>query len=328
MRKFLKLIFTFLLTLSFASCNKTDERILLEGNINNNNVKMIDSYQLQGMIEEEESFVLAVLLSTCSSCLTFKKDVLEPYILETHATIYAIDFNELESAPKFENKPYVKISPALFIYNEGEILASIKINKEEQEFTNLSSFKQFMSKYTIEPKLIEVSEDYLDQAIANKEDFVLYIGWNKCGDCKKLEEEILDDFLKNNFISRKFYYLESDPYRINKPSEKPVLPENPNEDEINKYNEDLSNWNKWLSFASKYHFDTYRNGRIPTLQFYSNGILNDMLVYNNDIYEDGVVIDSYFDEFDNMEITKEQLLKEHNKKANEFLNKYLIIKLK
>ena len=85
----------------------------------------------------------------------------------------------------------------------------------------------------------------------------------------------------------------------------------------------MKNWNNWLQFAKKYQFDSFRNGRIPTLQFYQDGILNDMLVYNNDLYSNGVVIDSYFDEFDNKTISKEKLLKQHNNKVEEFLNKYL-----
>ena len=323
MKKLIKLLFTFLMTISFASCNKNSDEVMLKSSINNVDVVNVDAFQLKGMIENEESFVLVTLLPTCSSCLTFKQDVLKPYILETHALIYAIDYSELEASENFKNKPYIKESPALFVYKNGVIKKTLKISKNEKEFEDLQTFKQFMEKNVVVSSLVEVDENYLDNAILNKESFVLYIGWNKCGDCKKLESEVLNKFLKEGKLSKNFYYLESDQYRAKKPVEEPILPESPSIDELEKYNEDLKNWNNWLQFAKKYQFDTFRNGRIPTLQFYQDGILNDMLVYNNDLYSNGVVIDSYFDEFDNKTISKEKLLKQHNNKVEEFLNKYL-----
>ena len=49
------------------SCTKKEEKFLLKGNLSNETLVSVDNYTLKGMIENEESFVLVVLLSTCSA---------------------------------------------------------------------------------------------------------------------------------------------------------------------------------------------------------------------------------------------------------------------
>ena len=50
--------------------------------------------------------------------------------------------------------------------------------------------------------------------------------------------------------------------------------------------------------------------------------MKNMIVYNNDVVENGVVIDSYYDELDGKNISIEELLNTHNNKVEEFLNLY------
>lgn len=322
MKKIWKIIFSFLMLLSINSCNTSKEKFLLEGNFANETLIEIDNYSLKGMIENEESFILVVLLKTCSTCESFKNDVLNPYIKETHSTIYSIDLVSLESYENYDNKPYVKEAPTLLVYNEGKNINTLKYSNDKNEFKDIKEFKNYMNSYIIEPKLLEISEELLDSKISNKETFILYIGWNKCGDCSLLEERIIDSYLKENDLNIDFYYLESDKYRINKPKEKPVYKDDFTDEEKNQYNIDLENWNNWILFATKYNFVNYRNGRIPTIQLYENGIMTEWIVYNNDIIEENVVIDSFFDEYDGMNISKEKMLELHDKKVIDFLNKH------
>ena len=322
MKKLIKIIFAFLLILTIPSCTKKEEKFLLRGNLSNETLVSVDNYTLKGMIENEESFVLVVLLSTCSTCENYKTSVLNPFIKETHSTIYSIDLTDLQTSDNYENKPYAKVAPTTFIYNKGDNVATLKYENGEKEFSDLDSFKGYMSNYVITPRLIEISEIKLDEKIQAQESFVLYIGWNKCGDCSMLEREVLNKYLLNNELSVNFYYLESDPYRINKPKEEPVLPENANADQIEEYNIQKQYWDMWINFTKKYNFNSFRNGRVPTLQYYENGIMKNMIVYNNDVVENGVVVDSYYDELDGKSISIEELLNTHNKKVEEFLNLY------
>lgn len=320
MKKIIKFIFACLLLISVSSCN--NEKFLLKGNISNETLVKVDSYTLQGMIENEESFVLVVLLKTCSTCESFKENILNPYIKETHATIYSIDLIELEGFENYKNKPYVKEAPTLLIYNKGKVKDTLKYDESIKEFKDLGKFKDYMNSFIIEPKMIEVSEDFLDNAITNKETFILYIGWNKCGDCKLLEERVINSFLLDKETNTNFYYLESDKYRSLKPKTKPEFKDDFTEEELINYNKDLENWNNWINFASKYNFESFRDGRVPTIQYYENGIMEEWIVYNNDLYENDVVVDSFFDELDGKTLSKEELLEIHDKKALEFLKKH------
>ena len=48
----------------------------------------------------------------------------------------------------------------------------------------------------------------------------------------------------------------------------------------------------------------------------------DFVVYNNDEYKDDIVINSFFDELDGKEMTKEELLKYHDEKVLDFLKSH------
>ena len=320
MKKIFKFLFACLLLLTISSCN--NDKFVLKGNITNETLVEIDGFKLQGMIENEENFVLVVLLKTCSTCEAFKENILIPYIKETHSTIYSIDLIALDGSENYKNKPYVNEAPTLFVYSQGKNVDKLKYSEKAKEFADLNKFKSYMNSYIIEPKLIEVNEEFLDDIINNKETFVLYIGWNKCGDCKLLEERIINPFLLDNEINNNFYYLESDKYRALKPKEKPEYKDDFTEEQLIKYYEELENWNNWINFANKYNFASFRNGRVPTIQYYENGVMVDFVVYNNDEYKDDIVINSFFDELDGKEMTKEELLKYHDEKVLDFLKSH------
>ena len=78
MKKLIKIIFAFLLILMLPSCTKKEDKFLLKGNLSNETLVSVDNYTLKGMIENEESFVLVVLLSTCSA-----KNPCIPLVLST-----------------------------------------------------------------------------------------------------------------------------------------------------------------------------------------------------------------------------------------------------
>ena len=78
---------------SLSACNK-NEKVMLEGDVDNTTIIELSSQELESKISNEESFVLVILLPFCSSCVNFKNNVINPYILETKATIYGIYSNE------------------------------------------------------------------------------------------------------------------------------------------------------------------------------------------------------------------------------------------
>ncbi len=320
-KKSIYFIISLLFLFSFTSCKKQESKIMLSGNLENQTVIMLDNYTLENKIQNDENFVLVVLLSTCSTCENFKNEVLNPYIKKTSANLYGIDLLELESYKNYENKPYLKEAPSLMIYKEGEVWVTLKYEYGKKEFTNITQFEEFMGNYVVSPKLISISEELLDLKINNKESFILYIGWNKCGDCKLLESQVLNDYLLEKDADNVIYYLESDNYRKNKPNQEPK------ENDYNSFEEyQLAKqyWDNWISFASKYQFVDYRNGKIPTVQYYENGLLKQDIVYHNDVIENGQVTISFFEECIQQFMNEEELLAFHNQKMIEFLNSYYL----
>lgn len=318
--KIKKIFFSFILivfTFFSPSCsNKANDKFLLEGNYDINEAINISANDLINKIEAKDSFVLYVSLYSCTSCAYFNNNVLNKFINETKSVIYNIDLSEIE-ATKNDKLPYVKETPTLLIYNNGQKTNSISYLDNEKIFKDIEAFKNYLLDYVIFPRIIEISEKSLDNKINNKENFYLYIGWSKCGDCKMLNKRILNDYYKNN--DKIIYYLESDSYRKNKPSKRPILNENPTSDELKEYN----NYLKWLDFANKYNFSSYEDGKVPTLQYYKNGKVLEMIVYLNDTIKDNVITNSFYKEFVGVNVTNDEMLyKMHDDKTLDFLNKY------
>ncbi len=316
-KKFILIFFFAVCTLLSTSCNdKKTEKFLLEGNYDISEVKKIEAYELINKIEAKDSFLLYVSVYSCTSCASFNKNVLLDFIKDTKSVIYNIDLSEIENV-KNENIPYIKESPTLVFYNGGVKLNTLSYLDNENVFKNIIDFKEYLLNYVIFPRIIEISEVSLDEKINNGESFYLYIGWNKCGDCKRLNKRIINDYYKNN--SKIIYYLECDKYRKNKPSTKPVLGDNSTKEEIDDYN----NYSKWLEFANKYNFGFYEDGKVPTLQYYANKKVIDMAVYLNDTISNNVITNSFYKDFINKTIEDDETLyKIHDSKILDFLNKH------
>lgn len=314
--KKLKIILMIMVML-LSSCNKKTFQTMLEGNIDVKEIVELSNVELEEKISNEENFVLVIMLPFCSTCLNFKSNVVDPFILKTHTIIYGINSNELEKSSDYSNKPTYKTAPCILIYKNGKNIAKINHNYNKKEFTDVLSFEKYISSYFELAKIINISEEILDYKITNKENFLLYIGWNKCGDCKQIENNVLNDFLISN--NCQIYYLESDYYRKNRPLEEPI-PENYNSNE--QYLLDKKNWDLWIEFATKYNFVSYRNGKVPTIQYYKDGNLMDMIVYLNDEIKDGVIINSYYQELINKNENDYNLKDFHNQKVVCFFKKY------
>lgn len=318
--KLKKIIFIFLMIIfsSFnISCNnKKIDKFLLEGNYNVSDVTKLTSYELINKIEANDSFLLYVSVQYCTTCASFKNNVLLDFIKETKSIIYNIDLSEIENI-KDKNIPYVKDAPTLLVYNEGIKVNTLSYLDDEKVFKDINYFKEYLLNYVIFPRIITIDENSLDEKINNNESFYLYIGWDKCGDCKRLNKRIINSYYKNN--SKTIYYLESDKYRKNKPNKKIILSDNPTDEELLEYN----NYMKWLEFANKYNFSSYEDGKVPTLQYYKNKEVIEMVVYLNDTIIDNVITNSFYSDFIGITIENdEQLYNMHDEKILNFLNKY------
>lgn len=327
MKKFIQIIFTFVISLFFISCHShtTDtHKFLLEGDATlTETVEIQDVSALQEMVESKLSFVLVLKIQSCSSCSSFFKNAVYPYIAATHAKIYSMNGILLEDYPSFSNKPTFRISPTLVIYHQGVIVSSLSYSSNNDVFTSQKGLENHLEQYVIKPRLISLSEEMIQQKAENKESFVLYIGWYRCGDCMKLNEYVLQDYLKEHDVT--IYYLESDFYRKNKPSEKPEEPPaDASQEEMEAYQSALQAYNLWIEFATRYEIVSYRDGKVPALLYYHQGIISDHLIYHNDVInEEGIVEVSFFTELVGQTMTDEELLHYHGQKVLAFLDRYL-----
>ena len=316
MKRSVLLISLISILLSTSSCSKKlskDDKFMLEGDFDVTSSLNISISDLKDKIENEDDFVLIVNLEGCEACLNFKQNVTSKYIANNHSVLYGIDLNELYYADDFDQKPAVKEAPAIIIYKDGKKIDTQKHTNSNKIFSDESKFKEYLEGFVIEPKMLTISEESLDKKIASSEDLLLYIGWNKCSDCKLLETRILNDYLKKSTKDAYLYYLESDKYRSKKPYTRP---------DENADDETIENWNNWISFATKYNFVEYRDGKVPTLQYYEDGKVKEMLVYHNDVITDGIVTISFFKSLEGSKMNEDELLSYHDSKAVEFLDKY------
>ena len=306
MKKILSLFLCFLTMLGLVSCNKNEDKILLEGKEGISEAIDLTISQFQTKLNNGDTFLVYSYVVTCANCHAFVNEVLNPYIEENDVVIYRIDSGSLISVD--DKAP--NIAPSLLIYEKGEIKESITFRKNREIFTDKGAFTKFMNKNFLLPTMYEVDFDTLDKKIANKENFVVYFGWYACGDCTYMNDAFLTEFFKDN--EKKFYYVETDKYRKDK-EEKPE---------------------EWKAFADKYGFGDYLGGKIPSIVYYEKGVKKDMAVYFNDKFDfsnDKIkVLDSYykdnpnigktFDSYFDYQKTSESF---YNQKIEEFLNKYL-----
>ena len=319
LKKLISLFVSLFVLFNIVGCKENmNDKILLKGNMDSISLVELEAEQLQEKIENEEDFLLIIRLEGCSSCEVFNNDVLKPFIKETHSVIYSIYAHKLDSAPKFDNKPKYKLAPNFQVYKQGKSIVSENYDTGKKYFSNLDEFKSFISKYVIYPKVVEVSEETLDSYIAQGKSFILYIGWDKCGDCVLVYENVLKEYLINKQSNQIVLYLEVDEYRRNKPSSKPVVDENSTPEDLLNY----ENYMKWLDFANKYEFAFYRDGKVPTFHYYENGKVSSSIVYKNDYIFENVIVDSFHKELIGQDYDLESIDKYHNDKIIEFFDKY------
>ena len=318
LKKLVAIFISIFMLFNISSCkNKVSDKILLSGNFDNQKMIELDKEELKDKILNQEDFLLVIKLEGCSSCETFENEVINPFIKETFSDVYYIYAHNLDSMDKFDNKPKYKLAPNIQVYKQGKSVLSANYDDTKDYFTNLNSFKEFISEYVVFPSIITASEETLDALISSNKEFVLYIGWNKCGDCVSVYDNVLKQYLLESKSNNKLVYLEVDSYRSKKPAICPSL-EGADQQTIEDYN----NYMEWVNFAKKYNFYDYKDGKVPTFQYYKNGSVVEQIVYKNDEIVDGKIVDSFYKELIGQTLSNEDLINYHNNKLIEFLNKY------
>lgn len=299
MKKFIKILLIPFLFLA-SSCKKEEnkqEKFILEGQYNLTQTIKIEREQLDQKMDSNESFVFYANNDMCNSCEYFKTYALIPFIEESQSIIYEVDYRQVLTS-NYSKKFNLEVTPTVYVINKGNVVTKQEFSSQKEMFKSKEGLKATLAKYMHMPSIIYVTEQDIETKIAFNDTFILVFGDKMCGDCKNLRSRVLDSYMpKAN--NKKIYYFD-------------------------RYGMDSD---AWKTLAAKYNLTVFRNGRVPTLQFYENGVTSNekMAVYLNDAIDadTNTITESWYPELVNQQKTTEELLQFHDAKIIEYLDKYL-----
>lgn len=281
MKKLLKLILPILLLTSFSSCSKKDKAILLQKE-NVDSFVYIKNDELDDLINSKNDFVLVVGQEGCSTC-DLIKPIITSYIKKYQYIIYWVEIDEYKKvAPSYSLDSDI-MSSTVLIFNDGKMQK--KLSYEKYLYYDIDNFELTMEKEVKSSHIFSLNdyESFIysssfnmlktnyssDKTLENKiiEDNinVLY-AWNKCLDCIDFSNNFLTSYMSKS--NKKLYTYEVSYFRNQK--DENGLPE----------------LNDFHSFAQKYQFNTYREGKVPSIVTYSKSVKTSMAVYLNDEIEE------------------------------------------
>ena len=282
--KFKKLlIFPLILTLFGTSCSNKN-KIIIEQKENIDSFVYLNNDELTSLIKNKQDFVLVVGENGCLTCETIKPVIID-YIKKYEYVIYWIENNIYQTVvDKFVTSEDQALkanimSASILLFNDGVTKEVIEYNENlyfsENKFeltledkitgshlyslNTLDTF-EYSKKTTMYKMNLESTTD-LDNKIASKEDVLVLFSWAPCPDCSRIKQDVLNEYMTNK--DKKLYIFE-----------------------VAHYRQDLTNNPElYEQFATKYQFDSYRGGKVPTIAKYNESKLVNMHVYFNDEFE-------------------------------------------
>ena len=294
-------------------------------------IKLTSSTLLGKSLVQKDSFVLIVQNGNECLCWQNFKDILKNYNenRKLNNNEYIPFFSIDCSIDDFDIDGIDKIKTGyidLYFYQDGEIIDKISgaAKKNAKIFESLKSFSSFMDeKIKNNPinNLYYISKEYLFENIVgnpSSDKAIVIIERSGCSDCSYCIPNVLIPYAKNNELKIPIYVLDIEKYRSNQ----------------NEYLEIKNS----LFLSQESSIFGYKEGVVPTYQYYLNGELIDAGVFANDDleYNYGIsfyVKDSYFDGKRNLNYTSTilkdktfdinvEINEKHSEIFIEFLNYY------
>lgn len=257
-------------------------------------IEFTDVKDVDDLITDKENFVLVSYADyTCSCWGRFRDFVLNPYIQETKLPIYVIQTDlmgdNLKGLPINRGKTN---TPVIGVFEQGKIKFSLSYNQDESVFQQKEKFVSWMDRHVTLPIMTYISLEEVNTLLRGTAPFILNWSYNRCPDCKALDEKMMPLYLKENAVTQKL------PYYLIETAEMRKL-------------------ESWTSVKNTYGLSNvlnetygYGTGYVPTLQvFHPDGtdyvasgdvspIMTDMLVFQNEFLEkvEGIykIKDSYW----------------------------------
>lgn len=230
-----------------------------------------------------ESFILTVYPNNSCSCWAVEfQSVLNEFVKEKHVRAYSINEVHVKAATNKYGFTYSDESPVLFFVDQNARKIQIDYySGYYSPFVDVGSFIELFEKYCSYPSLYMVDENYLNNNLALSEKQIVHYVWDSCPDCKDSFPNVVFPYTRNHSLQNKIWVYDLDDIK--------------------------DNTEEYTRIRNKFHLSEegdatfgYLNGKVPTTQYYENGVLIDMNVYFNDVIEKRdekyYVANSYFSE--------------------------------
>lgn len=290
-----------------SGCNSTNSKktLITFGSNFDQAATKINYDDLKIKIVDEESFLLTIYPgddSTCG-CWTQFKEVIDDYVKNNSTIIYKINYLNLESESNKYGLTYYSDRPTLALFEKGKLKKEWQyvVKDIDPLFKSTYQLETTLKEYILEPKLIYINQNQLDEKIKNDAFTICYV-WASCPDCKYALPKVIIPYFENNKNDEELYLFDLEIEGL-------LL-----EDGV----KNSSNEN-YLKFKKDYKMSQegdetfgYANGYVPTLHRYENGTLKSSITYFNDVIsknEEGeyYVSQSFFseDRLENLEYLKD-----------------------
>ncbi len=246
-----------ILTVSLSSCSEAKKITLSYGQMISEEFTAITYDELATKINDKsETFALTVYANNCS-CWSIFKSIINKYVAETHAKIYAIPYSSFRSSDgtmlnNFDLK-LISGSVTFHLIENGKIFNEISDSKS-QIIKKYETFTEYMNEYVNLPKKYYVSLEQVNSLYKSEETSLIYFARSNCGDCQYLDTSFLNSYVATNNL----YILDCENINIRKYDEEGNLTP---ESQI-KWNEFKVNYGLAKDKNETYGYDT---GYVPTL---------------------------------------------------------------
>lgn len=246
----------------------------------------------------KETFIVATYqkgLSEDCLCWNTFQNVIVNYMNKYQEKVYVFD-TQNEIAKELKIDQYEDSTPALYIFKGKKQLAKFvyKNSRDKSIFTELNAEPMYtrIHKYINKPSLYEVDDQYLTDNLNKLDEAVTLFVRFSCEDCSYAVPSVIIPYFNKTVTNKEVLIFDLEDYYILSRSE------TASEEEKAQYQSIKDKYQ--LSETSNVTFG-YKQGVVPTIQYYQKGVLKSACVFFNDEVaqkEDGsyYISNSYFSE--------------------------------
>lgn len=160
-----------------------------------------------------ENFMVAIANDNGCTCWTYLAAVINVYLQDTNTICYRVKISEFDEKDSF-GLNVTDGTSSFAIFKDGQIKKQLNTTVNEKETHNYDSFKSFMDKNVILPKMYYInSEDYENVTTWNPNcRATVYLSRSGCSDCQAIEPRILKPYFENRKDSNNLYILDCQKY--------------------------------------------------------------------------------------------------------------------